>query len=79
MLINIFNHKSSQCKNSLPKKTNNFYIPNPNSDKSFETLNNFSKPCNVDVFFAISHGVHRGVLKSGKIDDRIKFLKNFRN
>ncbi len=58
----------------LPKNTNNFYIPNP-SDDSFETLNNFSKPCNVDVFFALSHGVHRGVLKSGKIDDRITFLK----
>ncbi len=50
-----------------------FYIPNP-SDKSFETLNNFHKSCNVDVFFALSHGVHRGVLKSGKIDDRVNFV-----
>ena len=58
----------------LPKDSNNFYIPNP-SDDSFETLNNFNKPCNVDVFFALSHGVHRGVLKYGKIDDRIIFLK----
>ncbi len=58
----------------LPKDSNNFYIPNP-SDDSFETLNNFNKPCNVDVFFALSHGVHRGVLKYGKIDDRISFLK----
>ena len=49
-------------------------MPNP-SDKSFEILNNFNKPCNVDVFFALSHGVHRGVLKSGKTDDRIIFLK----
>ncbi len=57
------------------KKENSFYIPNP-SDKSFEILNNFEKSCNVDVFFALSHGVHRGVLKSGKIDDRIIFLKN---
>ena len=39
-------------------------------------LNNYLKSCNVDVFFALSHGVHRGVLKSGKIDDRINFLKN---
>ena len=52
-----------------------FFIPNP-SDKSFEILNNFTKSCNVDVFFALSHGVHRGVLKSGKIDDRISFLKD---
>ena len=52
-----------------------FYIPNP-SDKSFEILNNYNKSCNVDVFFALSHGVHRGVLKSGKTDDRITFLNN---
>ena len=57
---------------------NSFYIPNP-SDKSFETLNNFNKSCNVDVFFALSHGVHRGVLKSGKIDDRILFLNNLKS
>ncbi len=50
-----------------------FYIPNP-SDKSFETLNNFNKSCNVDVFFALSHGVHRGVLKTGKTDDRVNFV-----
>ena len=55
-------------------KENSFFIPNP-SDKSFEILNNFNKSCNVDVFFALSHGVHRGVLKSGKTDDRIGFLK----
>ena len=45
-------------------------------DKSFEILDNYKKSYNVDVFFALSHGVHRGVLKSGKIDDRITFLKN---
>ena len=33
----------------LSKKDNVFYIPNP-SDKSFEILNNFMDPCNVDVF-----------------------------
>ena len=58
-------------------KHKNFYIPNP-SDDSFETLNNFNKSCNVDVFFALSHGVHRGVLKSGKTDDRISFLNNLK-
>ena len=65
---------SPSVLNFLPKKSNNFYIPNP-CDDSFETLNNFTKPCNVDVFFALSHGVHRGILKSGKTDDRIIFLK----
>ena len=59
--------------NFLPKKSRNYYIPNP-SDESFETLNNFKKSCNVDVFFALSHGVHRGKLKFGKIDDRVSFL-----
>ena len=59
--------------NFLPNNKNIHYIPNP-ADSSFETLNNFNKPCNVDVFFALSHGVHRGVLKSGKTDDRVKFL-----
>ena len=64
---------SPTALNFLSKKNNCFYIPNP-SDDSFETLNNFNKSCNVDVFFALSHGVHRGILKSGKIDDRINFL-----
>ena len=60
---------------SFLRNKNSFYIPNP-SDKSFEILNNYNKSCNVDVFFALSHGVHRGVLKSGKTDDRITFLNN---
>ena len=57
----------------LKKKEKSFYIPNP-SDSSFETLNNFNKSCSVDVFFALSHGVHRGVLKVGKMDDRAVFI-----
>ena len=28
----------------------------------------------MDVFFALSHGVHRGVLKTGKSDDRADFV-----
>ena len=58
----------------MPKKTLNYFIPNP-SDSSFETLNNYKKNCNMDVFFALSHGVHRGVLKSGKNDNRAKFIE----
>ena len=69
---------SPSALNFLPKKDNNFFIPNP-SDHSFETLNNFNKSCNVDVFFALSHGVHRGILKTGKTDDRIIFLNNLQN
>ena len=29
----------------------------------------------MDVFFALSHGVHRGILKYGKYDDRASFVK----
>ena len=58
---------------SFLRDKNSFFIPNP-SDSSFETLDNYKRACNVDVFFALSHGVHRGVLKSGKTDDRITFL-----
>ena len=66
---------SPEVLDFLPKKTNNFFIPNP-VDKSFETLFNYKKDCNMDVFFALSHGVHRGVLKSGKFDDRSVFINN---
>ncbi len=60
---------------SLDFKINNsHYIPNP-CDESFETLNNFSKDCDNDLFFAMSHGVHRGELKRGKKDDREIFIK----
>jgi len=66
---------SPSVLNFIPKNNKSFYIPNP-SDRSFETLNNFNKSCSVDVFFALSHGVHRGVLKTGKMDDRSIFIKN---
>ncbi len=72
-----FTTTSPKVLSFMPNKDKNFFIPNP-SDPSFETLNNYSKPCNVDVFFALSHGVHRGVLKSGKIDDRINFIEKLK-
>ena len=62
----------------MPNDTANYFIPNP-SDDSFETLNNYKKNCNMDVFFALSHGVHRGTLKSGKYDNRAKFIENLMN
>ena len=60
------------------KIPNSFFMPNP-CDKSFEVLSNFEKDCNFDVFFAMSHGVHRGKLKSGKSDDREKFINKLIN
>tara|TARA_Y100001958_G_scaffold158653_1_gene157201 strand:- start:1349 stop:3475 length:2127 start_codon:yes stop_codon:yes gene_type:complete len=59
----------------LPKNYENYFIPNP-GDQSMETLNNYKKDCSNDVFFALSHGVHRGKLKSRSTDDREKFIKN---
>ena len=69
---------SPSALNFLPRNNKNYFIPNP-SDYSFETLNNFKKSCSVDVFFALSHGVHRGKLKSGKEDDRIIFLEKLQS
>ena len=64
---------------SLPIRIpNSHFIPNP-SDKSFEILENYKKECTYDVFFAMSHGVHRGALKSGKEDDREKFINKLIN
>ena len=56
------------------KIENSFFIPNP-SDHSFEILNNYNEDPEYDLFFAMSHGVHRGVLKKGKLDKREVFLK----
>ena len=61
---------------------NSHFMPNP-CDHSFETLKNYENDCSYDVFFAMSHGVHRGDLKKGKFDDRElyinKLLKKNRN
>ena len=56
------------------KIKNSYYIPNP-SDISFEFLDNSKKRKKKDLFFAMSHGVHRGILKKGKFDEREIFLK----
>jgi len=58
----------------LPKKKLSLFMPNP-TDPSFEVLNNFeNNHCSMDVFFALSHGVHRGILKRGKYDERADFV-----
>jgi len=59
----------------LSKKIPLYYMPNP-VDESFETLRNYEeKILNNDVFFAMSHGVHRGVLKKGKFDQRENIIE----
>jgi len=58
-----------------PSIDNSYFIPNP-CDQSFEILKNYENNCYNDVFFAMSHGVHRGGLKKGKTDDREIFINN---
>ncbi len=58
----------------FPKKYKVFFIPNP-ADESFENLKIYNnKHFNNDVFFGMSHGVHRGILKKGKFDNREIFI-----
>ncbi len=59
---------------NLLNRKNVWFIPNP-VDKMFDNLNIFkNKNFKYDLFFAISHGVHRGTLKKGKIDKREIFI-----
>ena len=65
---------SPDVLNFLPKNKPCFFMPNP-TDPSFEVLNNYkNNHCSMDVFFALSHGVHRGILKRGKYDERADFV-----
>ena len=52
---------------------NSYFLPNP-CDESLEVLKNYNIKCNKDVFFGMSHGVHRGNLKRGKNDNRELFI-----
>ena len=64
---------------SFPKKNKVYFIPNP-SDISFETLKCYeNKHPSYDLFFAMSHGVHRGILKKGKYDKRLLFIEKIIN
>ena len=54
-------------------------MPNP-VDPSLEKMNIYeNKNFSSDVFFAMSHGVHRGVLKKGKIDKRESLIAKLTN
>jgi glycosyltransferase involved in cell wall biosynthesis len=86
--LNRFRHKydlmdanfcTSDPKNLNFKKDKPiFYLPNP-VDESFEKLKNYENNyLNNDVFFAMSHGVHRGILKKGKFDEREIFIEKLK-
>ena len=59
------------------KIKNPFYMPNP-CDKSLDYLQNFNNKHDFDLFYAISHGVHRGNLRSGKSDEREIFISKLK-
>ena len=51
------------------------YIQYP-VDKKIDHLKSYiKKNKNIDVFYAVSHGINRGVLKKGRIDERDSFIK----
>ncbi len=60
------------------KIKNSFYMPNP-CDVSLDYLKNFNKSHEFDIFYAISHGVHRGNLRPGKKDEREMFISKLKN
>ena len=59
------------------KIKNSFYMPNP-CDVSLDYLKNFNKSNDFDLFYAISHGVHRGNLRPGKKDERELFISKLK-
>jgi glycosyltransferase involved in cell wall biosynthesis len=64
----------NNIETSIPKKKLNF-IPVPASIL-IENLNlHKEKNHEFDIFYAVSHGVNRGILKKNKIDERYNFLK----
>tara|TARA_B100000787_G_C16195055_1_gene300188 strand:+ start:264 stop:2369 length:2106 start_codon:yes stop_codon:yes gene_type:complete len=64
---------------SFPKRNKIFFIPNP-ADSSFETLKCYKNKHPIyDLFFAMSHGVHRGILKKGKFDQRSLIINKLIN
>ncbi len=62
----------------VSKKNNRIryhFLPTP-VDRNIEKLSIYnSNDFTYDVFFAMSHGVNRGIIKSGKKDERESFIK----
>ena len=56
---------------------NSYYMPNP-CDKSLDYLENYKFNHDYDLFYAMSHGVHRGILRPGKKDVRESFINKLK-
>ena len=62
--------------NFLKDKKNFYYLPIP-VDKNIERLNVYENNHSInDLFFSMSHGVNRGILKRNKKDERTIFIDN---
>ena len=74
---NYVDHNFITTDPSIIKKKNDnhnfhfFFVPVDNNIECFDVYN--LKPNN-DIFYAMSHGVNRAVLKDGIVDTRVKFL-----
>jgi glycosyltransferase involved in cell wall biosynthesis len=58
-------------QNTNIKNLHFFFVP---VDQNIECFDVFKMNPSRDIFYAMSHGVNRATLKSGKIDSRINFL-----
>lgn len=73
---NYFITTHPSCVKTIIDKKKLRFLPMP-VDDSVEKLNLYNQTSkNKDLFFAISHGVNRGVLKEDHYDNRIIFVNN---
>ena len=60
---------------NFPKKNNdNIHFFMTPVDKNIECFDVYKLNPHNDIFYAMSHGVNRAILKEGKIDNRVNFL-----
>jgi len=70
----ITTHPSVLSKQGINTKNFHFFfVP---VDKNIECFDVFNMNPSKDIFYAMSHGVNRAILKKGKTDSRINFLNN---
>ena len=67
------------CLNISRKYIKNIHFLMTPVDKNIECFDVYNKNPENDLFYAMSHGVNRATLKTGKIDNRVIFLKKLIN
>ena len=72
-LDNFYIHASDDVSKKIPRIRYHF-LPTP-VDKNIEKLNIYAQDDYTHDVFAMSHGVNRGIIKSGKKDEE-KYLSN---